>query len=98
MDEAKKTSSYFDCFTKLYFFRLVLTTKLNLLSVRVPVVGNESLWLRNQFSNLITRYNCLSDIHVLAESKISFKNKEKLFEKKKQQEFSQIDGLFSLLN
>ena len=54
----------------------------------------------NQFSNLITRYNCtcLSDIHVLAESKISFKNKEKLFEKKKQQEFSQIDGLFSLLN
>ena len=42
----------------------------------------------NQFSNLITRYNCLSDIHVLAESKISFKNKEKLFEKKTTRIFS----------
>ena len=31
--------------TQANFFRLVLTTKLNLLSVRVPVVGNESLWL-----------------------------------------------------
>ena len=43
----------------------------------------------NQFSNLITRYNCtcLSDIHVLAESKISFKNKEKLFEKKNNKNF-----------
>ena len=42
----------------------------------------------NQFSNLITRYNCLSDhVHVLAESKISFKNKEKLFEKKNNKNF-----------
>ena len=41
----------------------------------------------NQFSNLITRYNCLSDIHVLAESKISFKNKEKRFEKKNNKNF-----------
>lgn len=35
-------------------------------------------------------------MHVLAESKMSFKNKENLFEKK-QQEVTQIDGLFSLV-
>ena len=29
---------------------------------------------------------------------MSFKNKENLFEKKKQQEVTQIDGLFSLVN
>ena len=29
---------------------------------------------------------------------MSFKNKENLFEKKKQREVTQIDGLFSLVN
>ena len=29
---------------------------------------------------------------------MSFKNKENLFEKKQQQEVTQIDGLFSLVN